>query len=172
MNSPFHSEQSSSPKIMLRLTTRRILRRSHLTSYKAIPNSRPLSTTPHLGPRWINDKPRARLSTQRRGGAPESSALEKKAELSADDAKSNDAASSSNTGGATSGGNSGGNDNEDDNSSSNKSTSLTKNTPPSYFPRVLALPINRRPLFPGELRNPSVGTALIALYRILQSCRY
>ncbi|TIB86338.1 ATP-dependent protease La [Wallemia mellicola] len=149
---------------MLRLTTRRILRRSHSTLYKAIPNSRPLSTTPHLGPRWINDKPRARLSTQRRGGAPESSALEKKAELSADDAKSNDAASSSNAG-ATSGGNSGGNDNEDDNSSSNKSTSLTKNTPPSYFPRVLALPINRRPLFPGfykavVIKNPQVVSAI------------
>ncbi|TIA94373.1 hypothetical protein E3P81_00051 [Wallemia ichthyophaga] len=148
---------------MLRLSSRRLLRRSQL----GILASRSFSSSLNLGPRWINDKPRARLSTQRRGGAPESSSLDKKSNLDADADDTKRGNSSSSHNGQHSGGNSNG-DNEDDSGNNNNNsnpTSLTKNTPPSYFPRVLALPINRRPLFPGfykavVIKNPQVVAAI------------
>lgn len=167
-------QPTSSPKRilnMLRISSRRLLKRAQLGRY--LSNNRSISSTLSVGPRWINDKPRARLSTQRRGGAPESSSLDKKASMEADDSKRGNSSSSSN--GQHSGG-TGSGDNEDDsnnnNSSSSNSTSLTKNTPPSYFPRVLALPINRRPLFPGRCYVILNRIVLTLARRLLQGRRY
>ena len=133
---------------MLRLTSKRLIRRNlNFNQLKQFP--KPLTTSQVNFPRWINDKPRARLSSQRRGGAPDNS-NDRNVKFDNDDGKRS---ASSNDGlgdEGSSGGNSNNSNEDDDNGSQSKSsTSVTKNTPPSYFPRVLALPINRRPLFPG-----------------------
>lgn len=56
-------------------------------------------------------------------------------------------------------------DNPSDQSSSSPSTSISRTSVPDVYPQVLALPITRRPLFPGfykavVIRNPAVVAAI------------
>lgn len=80
--------------------------------------------------------------------------VEKEEESSKSGSKSSVTSSSSSS--STTGGSS---------SSSGSSNSLTKQTVPSVYPQVLALPITRRPLFPGfykavVIKNPAVCAAI------------
>lgn len=84
------------------------------------------------------------------------------------EASSGGAAGSSGSGssGIGSGSRSGsGSGSESDGSDGSSSTSVSKQSVPTHYPQVLALPINRRPLFPGfykavVIKNPAVCAAL------------
>ncbi|KAB5593977.1 Lon-related ATP-dependent protease [Ceratobasidium theobromae] len=150
--------------------------------------SYPRPTAPVLHPRWINNRQGPRNSdkessdevsaeeTDDQGGDNDGSAVSLTS--SEDDSHQAPPASSSSGGASDSGG-----DNSDDSSASSSSSSppgsdapsssdpptpssaLTKQTVPEVYPQVLALPITRRPLFPGfykavVIRNPSVVAAI------------
>lgn len=140
----------------------------------------PKPTAPLLYPRWINNRQGNRASTKesaeevenedRNGQVVEhdnSSVLLKNPD---DDGHQSPPASSS------SGSSSSGDDSDDSSSSTppgsdspsdppNPTSALTKQTVPEVYPQVLALPITRRPLFPGfykavVIRNPAVVAAI------------
>ena len=134
-------------------------------------------------PRWINGK-----RSVFRGGASESDPLtdednyanDRRTKLSSenDSADNGSAPSSSSSSSASS---SGGDDNANRSSSppeappppsnpSSPQTSISKPSVPEVYPRVLALPIARRPLFPGfykavVVRNPAVVAAIKEMMR-------
>jgi Lon-like ATP-dependent protease len=136
-------------------------------------------TAPRLYPRWVNTKP---------GQPPVDEVTEERAEehgtvrASADDAAgagsgasdsggAPPASSSSSSGsGSDSPPSSGSGSDAPPNPTPTPATSISKQSVPEHYPQMLALPIARRPLFPGYykavvVRNPAVVAAIKEMMR-------
>lgn len=106
------------------------------------------------GPHGEEKHPDARLDSS--DGSGKSSGSSSSAQSPASNGSSNSGGSSSSSGSGTP---------PSPNSSSNSSTQISKQSIPEHYPQVLALPIARRPLFPGfykavVVRNPGVVAAI------------
>ncbi|CAE6424208.1 hypothetical protein ACGC1H_002616 [Rhizoctonia solani] len=148
---------------------------THTTSY-----IRP--TVPLLYPRWGNNRQGLRNTDKEES---EEATVEETEEQDGDKDESSVSMSSSNEDGhqtppASSSSGSSGSDDSSDNSSAStppssdspsssdppsSTSALTKQSVPEVYPQVLALPITRRPLFPGfykavVVRNPAVVSAI------------
>lgn len=140
------------------------------TSVDAWPSSRLDYPRINGGPKWVN---KAREGSEATNVAEEGEKIASRkvadqvtASSSGQDgapeegASAPSGASSSSDGGSGSEGSSG-----SSGGGGNKSTSLSKQSVPEVYPQVLALPITRRPLFPGfykavVIRNPAVVSAI------------
>ncbi|KAF8591079.1 ATP-dependent protease La [Ramaria rubella] len=146
------------------------------------PREFPRPSRSFRSPRWINSRQTARTSKLDKSEDSEDGVLSDEAQASSSEVRDHDAIrlSENEDGRASSSpvasSSSTGNDGEGDGGSSSSSSSPPRDSPPAtsaiskqsvpeHYPQVLALPIARRPLFPGfykavVIRNPAVVAAI------------